>query len=333
MLNAIAGSCSELIGGSADLTPSNLTNLKCSGDFQGDTPAGRYIRYGVREHGMAAISNGIFAHGMLRPYCATFLNFIGYAMGAVRVSALSEFGIIYIMTHDSIGLGEDGPTHQPVELLTALRAMPNLYTIRPCDGNEVKGAYIVGMESRKTPTVISLSRQGAPTLEGSSADKVKLGGYVLQEIGSASSSAYPSLTIIGTGTEVELALRVAKAISTKSGCWVRVVSMPCTELFDVQSVEYQKSVLANGSPVLSVEAGGVSGWRGKYAHAAWGMNDCFGSSAPGGALFKHFGFTEANLLERAEQVVAFYMKDGKVAAPSLLDFPRFEFKGAPHPSH
>jgi transketolase len=332
VLNYVAGMCPEILGGSADLSPSNLTVLKCSGDFQGATPGGRYIRFGVREHAMAAISNGIFAHGLLRPFCATFLNFIGYAMGAVRVSALSEFGIIYIMTHDSIGLGEDGPTHQPVELLAALRAMPNLYTLRPCDGNETKGAYIIGMEAKKTPTVISLSRQGAPTLEGSCAEKTLKGGYVLREIGSSSSSAYPTLTIVATGTEVSLAVKSAEAISANRGnCWVRVVSLPCTELFDKQPLDYQKSVFVNGSPVLSVEAGGVAGWRGKYAHACVGMQDCFGYSAPGDDLMNHFGFTLANVVEKGEAVVDFYSREGGVCvAPSLLDYPRF---AAPGPLH
>lgn len=326
VLNFCAGVCPEIIGGSADLSPSNLTVLKCSGDFQGDTPAGRYIRFGVREHGMAAISNGIFAHGMLRPFCATFLNFIGYAMGAVRVSALSEFGIIYVMTHDSIGLGEDGPTHQPVELLTALRAMPNLYTIRPCDGNETKGAYIIGMESRKTPSVISLSRQGAPTLDGSCAEKTVKGGYVLRECGDKSGKAYPQLTIIGTGTEVSLAVKAAVVISEKRGCWVRVVSMPCTELFDKQDLAYQTSVLMAGSPVLSVEAGGVAGWRGKYAHACVGMQDCFGASGPGGDLLKHFGFTEESVVEKGQAVMDFYSN----GAPDLLHYPRFDLPSPPH---
>lgn len=174
----------------------NCDVMQCSGDFQKETPHGRYLRFGVREHAMAAICNGLFAHGQIRPFCATFLQFIGYALGAVRVSALSRFGVIYIMTHDSIGLGqykslntlrtklrvcffvnegEDGPTHQPVEMLESLRAIPNLITIRPCDGNEVLGAYTIAMEQTRTPTVISLSRQACPSMAqyGSSADKVE----------------------------------------------------------------------------------------------------------------------------------------------------------------
>lgn len=174
VLNVLAPILPELVGGSADLSPSNLTLLKCSGDFQKDTPGGRYIRFGVREHGMTAVCNGLFAHGGIRPYCATFLNFLGYAMGGLRISCLSRFGVVYVMTHDSIGLGEDGPTHQPIEMLECCRALPNLLTIRPADGNETVGAYIVAIERPHTPTVLSLTRQGVPTLEGSSADKATI---------------------------------------------------------------------------------------------------------------------------------------------------------------
>ena len=197
VLNAVAAQCSEVMGGSADLTPSNLTSLKCSKDFQGDTPDGRYIRFGVREHGMAAICNGMFAHGALRPYCATFLNFIGYALGSVRVSALSNFGIVYVMTHDSIGLGEDGPTHQPIEMLETLRAMPNLNVFRPADGNEVAGSYLAAMNTAGTPSVISLSRQGTPTLAKGSRDMVSKGAYTVYS--TAEGAARPHPRRIGHG--------------------------------------------------------------------------------------------------------------------------------------
>lgn len=178
-LNALAPVLPEVVGGSADLTPSTLTQLTCSGDFQKSTPAGRYLRFGVREHGMTAVANGIFAYGALRPFVATFLNFIGYAWGSVRLSALSHFGVIFVMTHDSIGLGEDGPTHQPVETLEQIRVMPNLNLIRPADGNEVTGAYISAIENPFTPTVLALSRQNLPNLEGSSVEKTLKGAYVL----------------------------------------------------------------------------------------------------------------------------------------------------------
>jgi len=334
-LNAIANQIPEVIGGSADLTPSNLTSLKCSSDFQKNTPAGRYIRFGVREHAMAAISNGIHSHGGLRSYCATFLNFMGYAMGAVRLSALSEFGVLYVMTHDSIGLGEDGPTHQPVEMLESLRAMPNLFTMRPADGNETNGAYIVAMEHTHTPTVISLSRQACPTLEGSSADKVALGGYVLQEFGSsaASGSSHPTLIIIATGTEVSLAVNVAKDLSAgDSHAWIRVVSMPCTELFDAQPLDYQRSVLTCGSPIVSVEAAGVRGWE-RYAHVSFGLDNSFGRSAPEKAVYDFFGLNKATIAQQSKEVIAFYTSAGSSQpnAPSKLDFPRF--KKINHNSH
>jgi len=322
VLNACASQLSELFGGSADLTPSNLTSLTCSGDFQASTPAGRYIRFGVREHGMAAICNGIFAHGGSRPFCASFLQFIGYAMGAVRLSALSKFGVVYIMTHDSIGLGEDGPTHQPVEMLESLRSTPNLYTMRPCDGNETVGAYVVAMESPETPTVISLSRQGCPTLEGSSAAKTEQGAYILQEHkGGAvhANTKHPSLILAATGSEVNVTSQTAKAmVAADAHLWVRVVSMPCWERFEEQTVEYQMSLFPDGSPVMSVEASAAHGWQ-KYAHAPYGMSS-FGVSAPGGDALKHFGFTVENLSARGQEVIAFY-KGKYVNSP--VNFPRF----------
>jgi transketolase len=328
VLNACATVLSELFGGSADLTPSNLTALTCSGDFQKGTPAGRYIRFGVREHGMAAICNGIFAHGGTRPFCATFLQFIGYAMGSVRLSALSRFGVLYIMTHDSIGLGEDGPTHQPVEMLESLRATPNLYTMRPCDGNETVGAYVVALEAAGTPTVISLSRQGCPTLQGSSAEKTAQGAYVLQDHkgSSADGLLVPSLILASTGSEVCVTAQTAAAlVAANSGLWVRVVSMPCWELFDNQSVEYQMSVFPDGSPVMSVEASAAHGWQ-KYAHAPFGMQS-YGLSAPGETAMEHFGFTVANLSARGAEVIAFY--SGKQVI-SRVNSPRFAAPKDPH---
>lgn len=320
VLNACAEQLHELFGGSADLTPSNLTALTCSGDFQKATRAGRYIRFGVREHAMAAVCNGIFAHGGCRPFCASFLQFIGYALGAVRLSALSRFGVLYVMTHDSIGLGEDGPTHQPIEMLESLRATPNLFTIRPCDGNETTGAYIVAMEHSTTPTVLSLSRQGCPTQAGSAAAKVALGAYVLTENKGANCHAkVPSLIVAATGSEVDVTSKTAAAmVAADDSLWVRVVSMPCTELFDAQSVDYQLSIFPEGSPVMSVEASATHGWK-KYAHAPYGI-ESFGISAPGGAAQKHFGFTLDNLKDRAAEVIAFYK--GKHVA-SLMNYPRF----------
>jgi len=280
VLNAVAVVLPELIGGSADLTPSNLTALKCSGDFQKNSPCGRYLRFGVREHGMAAVLNGLYAYGGIRPFGATFLNFMGYALGASRLSALSRFGVIYVMTHDSIGLGEDGPTHQPIEMLESLRAMPNMLVFRPADGNEVCGSYKSAIENKHSPSVIVLSRQAAPAQVGSMPEKVAFGGYVLSSHGNC---PFPSLIIVSTGTEVQLAVGVAKTLSSETdGPSIRVVSMPCWELFDKQSMSYKKQVFPEGVPVMSIEASGNHGWT-KFAHSSFGMNS-FGLSAPGGKV-------------------------------------------------
>ena len=316
VLNSIADIFTELVGGSADLTPSNLTNLKCSEDHQRDNPGGRYIRFGVREHAMAAICNGLFAYGFFRPYCASFLNFIGYALGSVRVSALSRFGIIYVMTHDSIGLGEDGPTHQPVEMLEYLRCTPNLLTIRPADANETAGAYEVALERVHTPAVLCLSRQVTVNVEGTSRDKVKLGAYVILDLPYVGKNR-PDLIIVSTGTELQLAVHVAKVLAETCMIGVRVVSMPCCELFDEQVIEYQVEVFPVGSPVMSIEAAGTRSWS-KYAHASFGI-DTYGHSAPAPAVFDYFGFGVPNLVENAKNVLKFY---NGMDAPSLTLRPK-----------
>lgn len=315
-LNATAAALPEIVGGSADLTPSNLTKLTMSGDFQKDTPIGRYIRFGVREHAMAAISNGIFAHGALRPFCATFYNFIGYALGAVRVSALSRFGVIYVATHDSIFLGEDGPTHQPIEMNASLRAMPNMYVYRPADGNETVGSYIAAVENATKTSVLALSRQGLPNLEGSTADKVALGAYVLQNLDAGSVvpefEGEPDLVLLASGSEVSLAVEAAKLLPLK----VRIVSVPCRDLFDEQPLAYKKQVLGESSPVLSVEAASTFGWS-DYSHAQFGL-DRFGTSATIAQLKDAFGFNAETVADEARKLVAFY--DGR-AVPSLFDYP------------
>jgi len=262
---------------------------------------------------MSAICNGMYAHGSFRPYCATFLNFIGYALGGVRLSALSRFGVIYIMTHDSIGLGEDGPTHQPIEMLESLRAMPNLLTIRPADGNETVGAYIAAIENAGTPSVLSLSRHGVPTLEGSSAEKVLLGAYTLTHFGTGDK---PDIILVSSGTEVTITVDAAAKLHQADHAHVRVVSMPCWELFERQPHSYQLQVFPDGVPVMSIEASSVHGGR-RWAHAPFGMNG-YGASAPAGALFKHFGFTTDSITEKAREVIKFYAATG---APSLVSFP------------
>jgi transketolase len=306
VLNAIAGVLPELVGGSADLTPSTKTNLKdYPTDYQKASPKGRYFRYGVREHGMAAIGNGIHAYGGIIPYTSTFFNFITYAWGAVRLSAISGHQQIYVMTHDSIGLGEDGPTHQPVEAIAICRATPNISTIRPADGNETAGAYVAALENHHGPTVIALSRQNLPHLENSSAEKVLLGGYVAKD------AKDHNLIYVATGSEVAPAIEAAKILESKHGLAVRVVSMPSTDLFDKQPVAYRRSILTPGVPVISVEASSTAQWA-RYSHHAIGMST-FGASAPLEQVYDHFGFTPAKIVGTTLK----YLKEVKDQAKSL----------------
>lgn len=305
-LNALAPLLPELIGGSADLTPSNLTALRCSKDFQRSTPENRYLRFGVREHGMAAICNGLFAYGAFRPFCATFLNFIGYALGAVRLSALSQMGIIYIMTHDSIGLGEDGPTHQPVEIIESLRAMPNILVHRPSNAVETNASYELAIMRNKTPSVICCSRSTVKSMALSTREKALKGGYAVKE------EANPNLIMVGTGSEVGICVEAAEALLPDIK--VRVISMPCREIFDEQSDEYKLSILPGDVPTISVEAGAIGGWC-EYAHYNVAMYR-FGASGPGGEVFKKFGFSSSNLVAKGKELVKFY--EGRIV-PNLND--------------
>eukprot|EP00912_Choanoflagellata_sp_UC4_P000856 UC4_evm2s526 len=293
----------EMIGGSADLTPSNLTKTSAVDvDFQRNSPIGRYIRFGVREHGMAALCNGIAAYGGYIPFCATFLNFTGYALGSVRLSALSKFRVIYVMTHDSIGLGEDGPTHQPVEMINSLRSMPNMFVFRPCDGNEVAGCYAHAIEMNNSPSVLALSRQGCPILSGSDAEKVSRGAYVLQDCPN------PKIILVGTGYEVGLCVD-AKAFMANIA--VRIVSFPCWELFEDQSDDYKNSVFLEGVPTLSVEAASRQGWE-RYAHGHISL-ERFGMSGPGPQVLDKLGFNAENVAAKAKALIDFYPD----RAPSL----------------
>ncbi|KAJ3275408.1 Transketolase [Terramyces sp. JEL0728] len=302
VLNKIAEALPELIGGSADLTGSNLTRWKTAKDFQhpstklGDY-SGRYIRFGVREHGMAAICNGIQAYGGLIPFGATFFNFISYALGAVRLSALSKHHVLYIMTHDSIGLGEDGPTHQPIETLASIRALPNLISLRPADGNEVSGAYAAALEHTSRPSVLILTRQNLPQLEGSSLEKTLKGAYVLSD------SPNASVCFVASGSEVSLIVDAAKQLA-QEGIQSRVVSMPSWELFEDQSQEYKESVFPKGIPVISAEAMSTFGWS-KYAHVSLGL-DTFGMSAPYQQIYKKVGLVPDVVAEKAKKVIAHY---------------------------
>jgi transketolase len=318
-LSNVAPNMPELIGGSADLTPSNLTNYPGVVDFQKDTPEGRYIRFGVREHAMVSVCNGIFAHGGLRPYCATFLVFFGYCAGAIRVAALSKFGIIFVMTHDSIGLGEDGPTHQPIETLESMRSLPNLNVFRPADSNETAGAYQVALESHSTPTVICCSRSGVPAIPTSTIEKAAKGAYEAVECAS------PDLIIIASGSEVGPSMKAADELA-KGGMQVRVVSMPCQEAFLSQSTDYQTSILPGDVPTMSVEASGIHGWH-RFSHAQIGM-ESFGMSGSGKDLFGHFGFTAENVTAKGKELVEFYKEAGTV--PNLNLRPHFKAAGNLH---
>mmetsp|Transcript_281 Transcript_281/g.592 ORF Transcript_281/g.592 Transcript_281/m.592 type:complete len:706 (-) Transcript_281:199-2316(-) len=315
-LNAVASKSPEMMGGSADLTGSNLSHIQKAGDFQKNTPEGRMIRFGVREHAMSAICNGMFAYGGVRPFCATFLQFAGYALGAMRCSALSKFGVIYIMTHDSIGLGEDGPTHQPIEMLESLRSMPNMNVCRAADANEMAACYQIALQSVGTPTTITATRGTVAPLEHSSREKAMKGGYaVITEEGEGA----PDLVFIATGSEVGLCVEAAKALQLEHSIRTRVVSMPCQEIFLAQDEEYRRSVLPGNVPTLSVEASAEHGWH-RFSHAQIGMKR-FGASGPAAELFKKFGFTAENAVSKGKELVEFYKNHGSV--PDLNARPTF----------
>jgi len=300
VLNCICEAIPEFIGGSADLTASNLTRWTTAKDFQANDSgigsyAGRYFHFGVREHAMAAVLNGISAYGCgFIPFGGAFLNFIGYALGSVRLSCLSHHQVVYIMTHDSIGVGEDGPTHQPIETFAVLRAHPNLNVIRPADGNEVSAAYYVALTNKTTPSVLCLTRQNLPQLQGSSIEKAVKGGYVLQEEPNA------KITLLATGSEVSLCVDAAKLLK-EQGIPARVVSLPCMSIFEAQDKAYRDEVLPKGIPVLSVEAASTFGWS-KYAHRSIGI-DTFGMSAPAKQVFEHFGLVPTEVAKKAKELV------------------------------
>eukprot|EP00262_Sarcandra_glabra_P021726 TRINITY_DN92_c0_g1_i1.p1 TRINITY_DN92_c0_g1~~TRINITY_DN92_c0_g1_i1.p1 ORF type:complete len:745 (-),score=125.51 TRINITY_DN92_c0_g1_i1:517-2751(-) len=301
-LNALAKVLPGLLGGSADLASSNMTLLKMFGDFQKDTPEERNVRFGVREHGMGSICNGIALHSPgLIPYCATFFVFTDYMRAAMRISALCEAGVIYVMTHDSIGLGEDGPTHQPIEHLASFRAMPNILMLRPADGNETAGAYKVAILNRKRPSVLALSRQKLPHLPGTSVEGVQKGGYIVSD---NSSGNKPDIILIGTGSELEIAAKATDELR-KEGKTVRLVSFVSWELFDEQSDAYKESVLpAAVSARVSIEAGSTFGWekivgsKGKVIGI-----DRFGASAPAGKIYKELGITAENVIAAAKALI------------------------------
>ncbi len=292
-LNALATCLSEIVGGSADLTPSNNTFFSASKDFNAVTGTGNYVRFGVREFGMSAILNGLALHGGIIPYAGTFLVFSDYARNAIRMSALMKQRVIYVMTHDSIGLGEDGPTHQPIEHVQSLRLIPNLNVWRPCDAVETMVAWGSGLMSKSTPSLLALSRQNLAhqMRDATQLADIAKGGYVLVE-----SKVPAKLTLIATGSEVALAVSAAKEL----GDAVRVVSMPCVDLFKAQDRTYQQSVLGT-APKLAIEAGVTSGWY-EFADQVIGL-DRYGESAPAGELFKLFGFTVEHVTATAKSMM------------------------------
>ena len=310
-LDALVPVMPELLGGSADLTPSNNTKAKGQEDVKPGQFAGRYIRYGVREMGMAAAMNGIAAHGGLIPYGGTFLTFTDYARPAIRLSALMELGVIYVMTHDSIGLGEDGPTHQPVEHLAALRAIPHLLVFRPADAVETAECWQLALENRHAPSILALTRQPVPLLR-TAADhgdnKSAKGAYVLIE-----PSGTRHVTLLATGSEVSIAV-AAQQLLAKGGIRAAVVSMPCWELFERQGEAYHTAVLGS-APRVGVEAAVRFGWdRWLGRNAAFVGMTGFGASAPAEALYPHFHITPERVAEAARSLLS--SGAGASAAPT-----------------
>jgi transketolase len=296
-LEAFTKSLPEMLGGSADLTGSNLTNTSSTPalrfDENGEPNGGRHINYGVREFGMAAIMNGIALHGGYLPYGGTFLTFSDYSRNAIRMAALMKRRVIHVFTHDSIGLGEDGPTHQSVEHAAALRLIPGLDVWRPADTAETAIAWACAIESAKRPSALLLSRQNLPYAPKSGLENISKGAYVLAEPGEVGLKKKAQAVIIATGSEVQLALHAQQQLAVQ-GIAVRVVSMPSTTVFDRQDAPYKRSVLPQGLPRIAVEAGVTDGWW-KYGCAAVVGIDTYGESAPAGVLFKHFHLTADNV--------------------------------------
>jgi len=297
-LEALVPLLPELVGGSADLTGSNLTMVKASKTIQKESLSGNHVFYGVREFGMCAVMNGLALHGGIIPYGGTFLVFSDYARNALRMAALMGMRAIYVFTHDSIGLGEDGPTHQPVEHASSLRLIPNMDVWRPCDTTETTVAWAAALERTQGPTALLLSRQNLPFVKRDSADAIKRGGYTLSD------AANPRAVILATGSEVQLALAAQQQLAA-ADIPVRVVSMPSTSVFDRQTEAYRESILPKNLPRVAVEAGVTDFWR-KYVGpggAVIGI-DRFGESAPAADLFKHFGFTADNVSKAVRSVIS-----------------------------
>lgn len=307
-LNALAPVIPNLIGGSADLAPSNKTLISGSPDFQPDSYAGRNFRFGVREHGMGGILNGMALHGGVIPYGGTFLVFSDYMRPSIRLAALMGVRVVFIFTHDSVGVGEDGPTHQPVEQAAALRAIPNLTVFRPGDANEVAQAWKAALENQDGPTALLLTRQSVPVFDRSAdgiapAKDTAKGGYLFYE---SAPDSPPDLILVSCGSELEIAFNAARQLA-EDGSSVRVVSLPCWSLFSAQSDAYQAEVLPPDVPKVSIEAGVTQGWHRWVGNdpsrgIAIGV-DRFGASAPYKDVYKHLGLTPERVVEAARSLL------------------------------
>ena len=305
-LEAFTAGLPELLGGSADLTGSNLTNTKSTPnlrfDFEGKGNGGRHINYGVREFGMAAIMNGIALHGGYIPYGGTFLTFSDYSRNAIRMAALMKLRVVHVFTHDSIGLGEDGPTHQSIEHAASLRLIPNLDVWRPGDTAETAVAWSVALQNKTKPTALLLSRQNISYAPKAGLGDISRGAYVLAEPSEVGLKKKAQAVIIATGSEVQLALKAQELLAARKIA-VRVVSMPSTTTFDRQDAAYKTAVLPKGLPRVAVEMGATDGWW-KYGCAAVVGIDTYGESAPAPVLFKHFGFTPENVADTVQAALA-----------------------------
>ncbi|MGL5839611.1 MAG: transketolase-like TK C-terminal-containing protein, partial [Sphingorhabdus sp.] len=299
-LEALTAAVPELVGGSADLTGSNNTKTKSTLPMTKTDYAGRYVYYGIREFGMAAAMNGMALHGGIIPYGGTFLVFSDYCRNAIRLSAIQRQRVIYVMTHDSIGLGEDGPTHQPVEHLISLRAMPNLTVFRPCDAVETAECWSLALANKNGPSLLALSRQNLPQLRHDVKENLcTRGAYRIRE-----ARATRKVVIIGTGSEVELAIKVADVLEA-DGVGADVVSMPSWEYFDAQDAAYRADILPQDVMIVSIEAGVTLGWE-RYTGSG-GLNigiDTFGASAPAETLFDHFGFSVEMIVQKINAKIA-----------------------------
>ncbi len=303
VLSALAGRLTELVGGSADLTPSNNTKFDGATDFQKNNPSGRYFHFGVREHSMGAAVNGLALYGGLIPYGATFLIFSDYMKAAIRIAAISRIPSVFVFTHDSVGLGEDGPTHQPIEQLASLRATPNLLVLRPADANEVSQAWKIAIQQRKRPSLLALTRQAVPIFDRTvtaPASELEKGAYILASFGKKT----PDIILMASGSEVSLIYEAGRRLGDE-GFGVRVVSFPCWELFDEQDPAYREAVLPKAVQTrMSVEAGATLGWD-RYVglHGKTIGIDHFGASAPYKTVFEHFGLTVEHVYSQAKALL------------------------------